>query len=527
MSEQFRPPAMTRAIRGATTVANNDAEDIVSGTAELVTEIMRANRLRPEDMVSVIFTVTPDLNAAFPAVGARRVGLSGVPLICTTEIPVPGSLQKCIRCLMHINTTMPAAEIRHIYLHGARVLRPDLVSRSNEAAESGTSTGSTASAAFTASAASAGSASLPPFSSLPYRATIERITPYVPGKAIAEVQKELGLTDVIKLASNENPLGPSPAAVKAVVEAATTLHRYPDGGAVALREALSRQYRLSPDCVFAGNGSDEIIKLLAEAMLNPGEEVIMADVTFSEYAYAARLMGAEEVVVPLRAGTFDLEAMAERVTPKTRLIFVCNPNNPTGTYVGREAVERFLDRLPAHALPVFDEAYAEYSTAADFPDIPALIREGRRLVSLRTFSKIYGLAGLRVGYALACPEVTALLNRVKEPFNVNSAAQAAALAALSDSAHVQRSIKVNEDGKRQLYQGLDRLKLPYYPTQANFVCVDVGRPCRPVYERMLREGVIVRTLDGFGLPQALRITIGTREDNERCLLALARALTAR
>lgn len=357
-----------------------------------------------------------------------------------------------------------------------------------------------------------------------HRTAVERITPYVPGKPIADVKEELGLTDVIKLASNENPLGPSPKAVQALQQAITAVHIYPDGAVRALRHALAAKYDVSPNQVFVGNGSDEIIKLLAEAYLNPTDAVVMADVTFSEYAYSARIAGAREIVVPVRDETYDLPAIAASITPNTKLVYICNPNNPTGTYVNHEAVEQFLASVPPGVVVVFDEAYVEYSDAADFPDILALMQKGYPVAALRTFSKIYGLAGLRVGYIMAPEGVVAELNRVKEPFSVNSLAQTAALAALDDTAHVERSREVNAKGKAQLATLFTSLNLRYWPSQSNFIFVDVGRPCRPVYEALLRQGVIVRTGDIFGRPHALRVTIGSEEENDRFAAALREAL---
>ncbi len=486
-----------KAIRGATTVPANDAAHIAAGAAELVAEIMQRNRLERARIGSIIFTVTNDLNAAFPATGVRQSGLADVPLLCATEIPVPGSQERCIRCLVHVEAPAEDGECTHVYLHDARQLRPDLVPAD---------------------------AAPPAMAEPAHRPAIDRIVPYVPGKPIGEVQAEFGLADVIKLASNENSLGPAPAAQEAIKALAAGVHRYPDGAALRLRQALADRCRMAPEQIFVGNGSDEIIKLLAEIYLSPGDEVVFAGQTFSEYAYATRLMGATEVTVPLRHGRHDLDGMRQQITSRTKLVFVCNPNNPTGTYVGAGAVDRFLAGLPAGILVVLDEAYVDFADAPDFPDTLALIRAGRPVVSLRTFSKIYGLAGLRVGYCVAPAGVAARLHQVKEPFNVNLPAQVAALAALGDEEHVERSQRMNAAGKQQLYTGFARLRLRYWPSQANYVCVDVARPCQEVYEAMLRQGVIVRATQSFGLPTMLRITVGTEEENARCLLALERAL---
>lgn len=488
---------IVRAIRGATTVASNDAECIAQGTAELVAEIISSNQLDTSAIISIIFTSTADLNATFPAIGARNLGLNDVPLFCATEIPVPGSLKRCIRCLVHINTNKSAHQLKHVYLHDAYQLRPDLAGADDES--------------------SAGNFPA-------YRSTTDRIVAYVPGKPIEEVRRELGLSDVVKLASNENSLGPSPQAMAAFSAVVNQLHRYPDGAALELRAALAGHLNLPMESLFIGNGSDEVIKLLAEAYLEPGDEVIFAAETFSEYAYATRLMGAVEKRVPLRHGQHDLEAILKNITERTKLIFICNPNNPTGTYVSTAAVKRFLHQLPAGVLAIFDEAYVEYVDAPDFPDTLALLRAGWPVVSLRTFSKIYGLAGLRIGYCAAPEAVAERLFRVKEPFNVNLPAQIAAIAALADVEHLKRSKEINSAGKLQLYTGLNNLGIRYWPSQANFICFDLGRPSQPLYEAMLKQGVIVRATASFGLPTALRVTVGTQQENELLLRALTQVL---
>ena len=358
-----------------------------------------------------------------------------------------------------------------------------------------------------------------------YREEILDIKPYVPGKPVEEVKRELGISDVIKLASNENPLGPAPAAVRVLQEMAGSVSVYPDGNCYYLKEALAEKLGVLPANLIIGNGSDEIIKMIAEAFLNEGEEAIVAEPTFSEYDFAAKIMGGHTVVVPTKEFTFNLSAMAEAITEKTKLIFICNPNNPTGTIVRQSDVQAFLQRVPEHVITVFDEAYYEYVTDESYPNTLAFVQEGRNVIVLRTFSKIYGLAGLRIGYGVSTPALIDLLNRVKEPFNVNLLSQAAAQAALSDIEHLQRSRQINEKGKAYLYNEFKRLGLPFMPTHANFVWVQVRADSQQVFAKMLRRGVIVRTGDIFGAPDFLRITIGTREQNKRLIDTLCAVLT--
>jgi histidinol-phosphate aminotransferase len=340
----------------------------------------------------------------------------------------------------------------------------------------------------------------------------------VPGKPIEELQRELGLERVIKLASNENPLGPSPKALAVLNEGAATLHRYPDGGAYRLREALADRWKVSSDHIILGNGSDEILGLLARAFLAPGDEAVMADHTFVIYKMEVTAAHGKVVTVPLKQWRHDLPAMADAVTPRTRLLFVCNPNNPTGTMVSAGEVDRLLARVPEHVIVVFDEAYFEYVRSSEFPDSMAYVKQGRNAIVLRTFSKIYGLAGLRIGYGVTTPEITNFLNRVRPPFNANSLAQRAALAAMSDDEHVAKSRAINEAGMEQVVNGLHSLGFSPIPSEANFVYVDVGQDGRKVFEALLRQGVIIRHIEG----RMVRVTIGQAEENQLFLTALAR-----
>lgn len=356
------------------------------------------------------------------------------------------------------------------------------------------------------------------------RPAIFRIPPYIPGKPIEEVQRELGLTDVIKLASNENPFGPSPKALAALTANAAGVALYPDAGAVLLREALAARAGFPPAQIIVGNGSDEVIRLAAEALLGPGDEAIICEPTFGEYLYAVRLLGATPVLIRAEHGQ-DLRAIGAAVTPRTKMIFVCNPNNPTGTIVGQTEFAAFLAELPQGVLVVYDAAYREYVSAPDYPEGFALLRRGAPLLVLRTFSKIYGLAGLRVGYGVGPADLIALLYRVKEPFNANLLAQQAALAALDDTEHVAKSLAGNEAGRAQLYQGLTGLGLGYLRSEANFILVDLDREAQGIYEALLRRGVIVRSAGVFGLPRRIRVTVGTEAQNERFLAALAEVLS--
>lgn len=350
---------------------------------------------------------------------------------------------------------------------------------------------------------------------------IERLKPYHPGTPIEEVQRKLGLTDVIKLASNESPLGPSPRAVDAIKAHAEKVFLYPEGAAPLLRAAIAERLNVPEECIVFGNGSDEILHLVCETFITPGEDqTVQADPSFLMYEIYATLANAEVVKVPLRDYTHDLAAMADAVTDKTRLMFVANPNNPTGTLVKRREVERLLDRLPERVILVFDEAYDEFVDDPERPVMLPYVREGRNVIVLRTFSKAYALAGLRVGYGIARPELAGYMNRARSPFNVNLIGQAAALAAFNDTGHLAESVRVNTAGREHLCGALEANGIPYIPTQANFVLVDVGRDSREVYDQLLRRGVIVRAGYGLGLPNHIRVTIGTRDQLSRFMREL-------
>ena len=349
---------------------------------------------------------------------------------------------------------------------------------------------------------------------------IASLSPYVPGKPIEELQRELGLSRVIKLASNENPLGPSPKALAALFGGHDSLHRYPDGGAYRLRQALADRWKVSLDHIILGNGSDEILGLLARTFLAPGDEAVMADQTFVIYKMEVTAAHGKAVIVPLVNWTHDLDGMTKAITPKTRLVFLCNPNNPTGTMVAADAVARFMAQVPESVIVVFDEAYLEYVRDSHFPDSLQYVMQGRNAIVLRTFSKIYGLAGLRIGYGITTPEITNCLNRVRPPFNANTLAQRAALAALGDDEHVAKSRAVNAAGMQQLESGLRALGFTVIPSQANFVYFDIKRDGRRVFDALLQLGIIVRHIEGT----MLRVTIGQPDENQAFLDALKKVL---
>jgi histidinol-phosphate aminotransferase len=357
------------------------------------------------------------------------------------------------------------------------------------------------------------------------REAILKLKPYSPGKPIEEVEREYGLRDIIKLASNENPLGPSPRAIAAMEAAIRQVRLYPDNDWYDLRRALARHLGFPAEQIVVGHGSDELIHNIGLAFINPGEEVMMPEGPFSQYEFTGQLMAGELVKVAYTADfRYDLEAMGERLSEKTKVVYLGNPNNPTGTIVTKREVDRFLERLPARAVLVLDEAYSEYVEDPEYPRSLEYVREGRRVVVLRTFSKIYALAGLRIGYGVSTPEVIGYLQQVREPFNVSNVALAAAGASLEDGDQVRRSRELNREGKQYFYREFERLGLRYARSEANFVWVDVGRDGGEVYEALLKRGVIVRGGDIFGFPNHLRVTTGTREQNERFIAELEGAV---
>jgi histidinol-phosphate aminotransferase len=346
------------------------------------------------------------------------------------------------------------------------------------------------------------------------------IAPYEPGKPIEELERELGITNAIKLASNENPLSPSDRVQRAVAAALTHLNRYPDGSGFYLRQALAKRHGLTGEHIVLGNGSNELIELLVRSFLRPGDEAVVPHPSFVVYPMIVQAAGGIRVMVMLRDHRLDLEAMARAITPMTKVVFIANPNNPTATIVTADEVEHFMARVPERTIVVFDEAYIEFALGPDFPDALAYVRQGRKVVVLRTFSKAASLAGLRVGYAVADPDAIALMNRIRQPFNVNSLAQAAALAALDDDSHVLECVRMIEAGRHYLYDEFRALGIRYVPSRANFILVDAGRSATDIYQRLLKDGVIVRPMTPFGMETALRITVGTPEENRRLVKAL-------
>lgn len=360
-------------------------------------------------------------------------------------------------------------------------------------------------------------------------AGVRSLKPYQPGKPIEELERQYGVSNIIKLASNENPLGPSPQALEAIRRHGADLALYPDPNGFALKAALAARHGVDPSQITLGNGSNDVLVLLAEAFLTSADAAMYSQYSFAVYPIATQAAGARHQVVPALAPDsamalgHDLEAMSAAIDETTRLIFIANPNNPTGTWVEPEVMQVFLARVPDNVIVAVDEAYVEYG-APDTPTADQWLERFPNLVVTRTFSKAYGLAGLRVGYAISHPDVADLLNRIRQPFNVNTLALAAAEAALTDHAFIQQSRTMNQQGLAQLKRGFDALGLAHVPTRGNFILVNVGRPGRAVFEDLLRQAVIVRPVDNYGLSDYLRITVGTEAQNETVLAALSRAL---
>jgi histidinol-phosphate aminotransferase len=357
-----------------------------------------------------------------------------------------------------------------------------------------------------------------------FRPSVQSLIPYEPGKPVEEVQRELGLERCVKLASNEGPFGPLPAALEALEGSLADLNRYPDGGAWRLRGALADRYGVPFEEIAVGAGADGIIDCLSQATLEPGDEIVCGWPSFPSYVIDALKLGAAAQQVPLREHRYDLEAMLEAIGPRTKLVYVCHPNNPTGTINTRAELDAFLDAVPGHVLVVVDQAYCEYVDDPGYPDaIEEYYKAGRPIAVLRTFSKIYGLAGLRVGYMVARPEVVTAVNKVKRAFDVSTAAQEAALASFAETAEIERRQRVNVEGMVALGRALrDNGLEPAGPAVANFLFAETGDDCRPLFEGLLAEGVIVRPLHGFGAPEAIRVTCGTPDENAFFAAALAR-----
>jgi histidinol-phosphate aminotransferase len=359
-----------------------------------------------------------------------------------------------------------------------------------------------------------------------FRPAVEGLTPYQPGKPVEDVQRELGIARVVKLASNEGPFPPFPAALEAMERSERELNRYPDGGAYRLHEALAERHGVAREEVCVGSGADGCLDMLSQAVLDAGDEIVCGWPSFPSYVIYAAKQGATAALVPLRDHRYDLDALAEAIGPRTKIVYVCHPNNPTGTMNTRDELDAFLERVPANVLVVIDQAYFEYIDTPDYPDaVEVYLKAGHRVLVLRTFSKIYGLAGARVGYAVAPKDVCAALAKLRRPFDVTTTGQVAALASLDDADELARRRALNVDGRARLTAILcDHGLEPAPGAVGNFLYADVGDDALGLYERLLREGVIVRPLGGFGAPTAIRVSVGTPEENELFAAALGRAL---
>jgi histidinol-phosphate aminotransferase len=347
---------------------------------------------------------------------------------------------------------------------------------------------------------------------------------YIPGKSIEEVEREYGAKRWVKLASNENLFGPSPKAIAAIRKEIPTILFYPEGPCPLLRKVLAEKFSLPEDMVVISNGADNLIQMITSAFVNEGEEVVMAEPTFPVYTNTTQIMGGVPVKVGLRDFTHDLPAMLKKVNRKTKLIFICNPNNPTGTTVSREEFDDFLSRLPDRVIVVLDEAYGDYIEDPLCPNGLEYVQGKKEVIVLRTFSKVYALAGLRIGYALGKKELIDCLYQVRDPFPVNRLANVAAIAALEDTEHVLKSIQFVHEGRKYLYQQLDRMGITHVPSQANFVLIDFERDSEEVSRNLLKEGIIIRPGKGWGYPTFARVTIGREEDNRRFIKALKKVL---
>ncbi len=361
---------------------------------------------------------------------------------------------------------------------------------------------------------------------------VQGLSPYQPGKPVAELERELGLKNIIKLASNENPLGPSPMATRVIAANLAGLARYPDGNGFGLRKKLAVKLGVAEEQITLGNGSNDILELIGRAFLMPGHEAIYSRHSFAVYPLVVQASGATAVVTTAKNWGNDLDAMLAAVSEATRLLFLANPNNPTGTWVDASSMQGFLEQLPENIIVVLDEAYFEYVTEPDYPDGLTLLKDFPNVIVTRTFSKAYGMAGLRVGYSISNNSIADILNRVRQPFNVNSLALAAAEAALDDVAFIEKSKKINQTGMAQLTNAFDKMGLSYIPSVANFVAVKAGQDSMAlsatnVYEKLLRSGVIVRPVANYDMPDYLRITVGTEQENEKFIAALKQVLLSK
>ena len=353
---------------------------------------------------------------------------------------------------------------------------------------------------------------------------VSDLIPYVPGKPVEELERELGITGSIKIASNENPIGPSKLAISALQKSIGELNRYPDGDCFYLKKILAEKLGVKESNLIIGNGSNEVIEIIARTYLSDKDEAVYGEHAFIVYPIVTQAIGAGHVVSPMPELVHDLEDFASRITDKTRIIFLANPNNPTGTIFRKSEFEKFLDRVPDNVIVIVDEAYFEYVEDKEYPDSLEYLNLGKNIVTVRTFSKIYGLAGLRVGYGIGNEEIISYVNRVREPFNVNSLAQAAAEAALDDTEHIERTKSINNTGMEYLAAEFERLGIPYIPSYTNFILMDLETDPMPVYNSLLKEGVIVRPVGGYGLKSHLRVSVGLEEENKRFVTALEKVL---
>jgi histidinol-phosphate aminotransferase len=355
-------------------------------------------------------------------------------------------------------------------------------------------------------------------------AGVQSLVPYQPGKPVSELQRELGLEQIVKLASNENPLGPGANAVSAIQSAIPELARYPDGNGFDLKKSLAKKYSVHCEQITLGNGSNEILELVARAFVDVESEIIFSQHAFAVYPLVTQAIGAKPSIVPAVDYAHDLQAMLASINTKTRLVFIASPNNPTGTYLTAVELLSFLQQLPQNIICVLDEAYYEYAVKKDYPDSIKWLDDHPNLLITRTFSKAYGLAGLRIGYSLSSPEMADVLNRVRQPFNNNALALAAAQAALHDQEFIQHSVAVNNQGMKQLTDAFKHLDLQWIPSAGNFVSVDLQQPGMPIYEALLHKGVIVRPVSNYEMPNHLRISIGTSDENQLFINALGEVL---
>jgi len=353
---------------------------------------------------------------------------------------------------------------------------------------------------------------------------IEDLIPYVPGKPVEELERELGVTGAVKIASNENPLGPSPLALNAMEESLRETHRYPDGDSFYLKQKLANKLGIKEDTIIFGNGSNDVLDIAARTFMYSGDEAIMGEYGFIVYPLATQAVGAKAVISPMPDYTHDLRDMHSRITDKTKIVFIANPNNPTGTMVKRDEVQWFLDKVPEDILVVIDEAYFEYVDDPDYPDTLEYHESGKSILTVRTFSKIYGLAGIRLGYGVGNEKIVSQMQRVRHPFNVSSVAQSGGIAALDDAEHIRRSKEMNRGGLNYLISELSKLGIKFAPTYANFILIDLEKDPTELYNTLLREGVIVRPVAGYGLKTHLRVTIGLMEENIKFINALRKIL---